>query len=290
MKKTVMPICLVVIIISALSACSFGPITFISPNRVQGSGVVTEATLPVTDFSGIDLATLGDVHIEFGSNEGLRIEAEDNLIPYFVATVVNGMLKIDTTPDTIILNPTQPILFYVTVVNLDSVTISGSGDIFVPAVDTSSFSASISGSGDIIMSDLNADAIDLSISGSGTIQGNQTDCTNLTVDISGSGNVLLQDLTANSVDGQIPGSGDIRIQDGMVENQTICLDGSGDYEAGNVESNSVDISINGSGKVTVRARNSLDSSINGSGDIRYFGNPTISHSNNGTGSLSSAGE
>ena len=52
------------------------------PWGLRGSGRMAEEERPVSGIIGVDLATFGDLTIEVGEQEGLSIEAEDNLIPY----------------------------------------------------------------------------------------------------------------------------------------------------------------------------------------------------------------
>ena len=115
----------------------------------RGSGNVVEETRPVSGVKGVDLATIGDVIIEIGDEESLRIEAEDNLMKFFETEVRSGTLRISTNPRSVNLRPTQPVRFFLTVKELEEVTISGSGDIQVPDLEADRFSVDIGGSGDV---------------------------------------------------------------------------------------------------------------------------------------------
>ena len=78
------------LLILALSilACQVGGLM-----GVRGSGNVAEEDRAVSGFTGVALAGIGELTIEVGERESLRIEAEDNLMPYLEAEVRNGMLK-----------------------------------------------------------------------------------------------------------------------------------------------------------------------------------------------------
>ena len=69
----------VVVSVMALSilACQVGGLT-----GVRGSGSIIEEGREVGDFTGVALAGVGDLTIEVGERESLRIKAEDNLMPY----------------------------------------------------------------------------------------------------------------------------------------------------------------------------------------------------------------
>ena len=235
----------VVVSVMALSilACQVGGLT-----SIRGSGNVAEETREVGSFTGVALAGIGELTIEVSEGESLRIEAEDNLMPYLEAEVRNGMLKIGVQ-DGVNLNPTRPVRFYLTVEELDTIVLSGSGNIEAPDLGAERFSVTISGSGDVEMGDLSADTLDVVISGSGNL------------DIAG----------------------------GRVEEQDITISGSGEYQAGDLSSESVQITISGSGNATVWATESLDVRISGSGSVNYYGNPRTTFSGSGSGKLRSLG-
>ncbi|MCJ7626650.1 MAG: DUF2807 domain-containing protein [Anaerolineaceae bacterium] len=238
-------------------------------NTVDGSGNVVEERRAVSGFSGVELATFGDVIIDFGDEESLIIEAEDNLIEYFETDVHAGMLVISTQPFTNLRN-TEPVRFYVTMKELYSLHISGSGEIQVPDFETDRFSIDISGSGDITIGRLDTDIFEM--------------------DINGSGDVDIEELNAENFDVTINGSGDISIGTGLVEEQNIRINGSGKYRAQDLESPVVDVRIGGSGDVTIWATDSLDVSIYGSGDVYYYGKPQVTSSGTGSGDIISQGD
>jgi len=235
----------VVVSVMALSilACQVGGFT-----RVRGSGNIVEEGREVSGFTGVALAGIGELTIEVGERESLRIEAEDNLMTYLETEVRNGMLEIGVQ-DGVNLNSTRPVRFYLTVEELDTIVLSGSGNIEAPDLEAERFAIAISGSGDVEMGDLSADTVDAVISGSGNL------------DIAG----------------------------GRVEEQDITISGSGEYQAGGLNSRSVEITISGSGNATVRATESLDVRISGSGSVNYYGNPRTTFSGSGSGKLRSLG-
>jgi hypothetical protein len=235
----------VVVSVMALSilACQVGGLT-----GVRGSGSIVEEGREVGDFTGVALAGIGELTIEVGERESLRIEAEDNLIQYFETEVRNGVLEIGVQ-DGVNLNSTRPVRFYLTVEELDTVVLSGSGNIEAPDLEAERFSVTISGSGDVEMGDLSADILNVTISGSGNL------------DIGG----------------------------GRVEELDFTISGSGEYQAGDLSSESVQITISGSGNATVWATESLDVRISGSGSVNYYGNPRATFSASGSGKLKSLG-
>jgi hypothetical protein len=171
---------------------------------------VAEETRDVHGFTGVNLETIGNVYIEQGSVEELRIEAEDNLIPHLDIDVAGRTLKIGTR-SFVNLRPTEPINFYVTVKELDTIVISGSGDVLAPELQTEDLSIKISGSGDIEMLDFQADRLKVRITGSGDIvvSGEVNDQDTV---ISGSGTFNARNLESKEAEIRITGSGSATIR------------------------------------------------------------------------------
>jgi len=218
-------------------------------STVTGSGDVVEETRQVSGFTGVALAGIGELIIELGDEEALRIEAEDNLLEYIETEVKNETLEISIRRG-INLNPTKPLYFYLTVKSLNTIAISGSGDIQAPDLVASQFTVNISGSGDVTMGTLDADALTVAISGSGNLE----------------------------------------IAGGQAGKQNIAIAGSGRYRTGDLVSEAVQITISGSGDATVWATETIDGQISGSGNIKYYGHPQTSVSSSGSGMIESLGD
>jgi len=256
----------------------------------RGSGNVVEETRPVSGVRGVDLATIGNVIIEIGEKESLRIEAEDNLMKFFETDMRGDTLRISTKPATVNLRPTKPVYFFLTVKELEQVVISGSGDIQVPDLESGKFDVSIGGSGNISMGDLEAGSLDIDIGGSGDVTTGRVNVPSFRVKINGSGDITLMNLQADDLSLSVNGSGNLRIDDGKVDEQDIDINGSGNFRAEDLASKVTKISIGGSGDITVWVIDSLDVRINGSGNVRYYGRPSVSSSGNGSGDITSLGD
>ena len=122
---------------------------------VRGSGRVDTETRTISNVTGVELATFGDLTIAIGDKEELRIEAEDNLLPYFEISVNGGQLAIESKPG-VSLRPTKPVNFYLTVKSLNTIMLSGSGNITAPDLEAASIVVTIDGSGNITLDDLDA--------------------------------------------------------------------------------------------------------------------------------------
>ncbi|MFB0537093.1 MAG: head GIN domain-containing protein [Anaerolineae bacterium] len=245
MKQHIRFAVVVSVMVLSVLACQVSGLT-----GVRGSGNVFEEVREVSGFTGVALAGIGELTIEVGERQSLRIEAEDNLMPYFETEVRNGVLEIGVE-DRINLNPTRPVRFYLTVKELDKIVLSGSGDIKAPDLEAERFSVTISGSGNVEMGDLSADILNVTISGSGNldIAGGQVEEQDIT--ISGSGEYQAGDLSSESVEITISGSG----------NATIWA------------TDSLDVRISGSGSVNYYGNPRTTFSGSGSGKVNGLGNP-----------------
>ncbi len=213
---------------------------------VRGSGKVVKEEREVSGFDSIKLTGMSNVYVELGDEETLIIEAEDNLLKHLKNDVKGKTLEIGTKKD-VNLRPKEDIDFYLTVKQLDSLEISGSGDIRLPDW----------------------------LAGS------------LTIDISGSGDVGLDSLSANWLDVEISGSGRVDIDGGQVKKQDININGSGDYRARDLESSRAEVRISGSGEATLWVLDELEVNISGSGDVYYAGDPHLDDDVSGSGDIES---
>ena len=244
-----------------LSACSV----------VRGSGAVVSETREVSGFTKVLLAGSGEVILTQGDEESLQVEAEDNLLAYLNSEVHNGTLVLGAQAGfrMISLWPTKPIKYYVTVKDIEAITLAGSGDIFTEKVETSRLDVNLYGSGNIRLDELVAQDVEVSLTGSGSIQ--------------------VGALTADEVTTTISGSGACVLEGGAAQ-QKLRITGSGDYQAKELESRAAEVTVSGSGSSTVWVTESLQVQITGSGDVSYYGSPQVNERVTGSGSVSGQGK
>ena len=243
MSKTrhMMILALIVLTIAMLSACS--------TQTVRGSGNVVEDSREVSDVSGVALATIGDLEIEVGDSESLRIEAEDNLLEHLETSVRNGKLRIETR-DTIRLDTTKPVRYFLTVTGLDTIEISSAGNIEASDLAAEDCSRKISSTGDLSMGELNANSLEIDMSSTGKL------------DIAG----------------------------GAVESQNIDISSTGSYSAEELASSEADVRLSSTGSATIWVSDNLKANLSSSGDLRYRGNPTVEATTSSTGEVIQIGE
>jgi hypothetical protein len=236
---------------------------------VQGSGRLVEEVRPFSGVSGVELAAFGDLSIELGEREELRIQAEDNLFEYIGTEVHGGRLRIDTR-DSISLRNRRPVTYHLTLKQLDQIIISSSGDVHAPDLKAERFSVTISSSGDLEMGELEADE--------------------LKVMISSSGNMHMGDLYADRLEVVITSSGDLGIAGGQVQAQSVTITSSGEYQARDLESAEAEVRLSSNGSATIRVRDHLKASLTSSGDLRYLGHPEVELRTSASGDLVRVGE
>lgn len=195
---------------AVLSGCSVD----VGGTGVRGSGNVVSENRPVSGITGVALGTQGDLVIEVGSQESLRVEAEDNLLQYLKTTVSNGRLTIDAA-EGYNLRPKKAIHYYLTVKNLDSIETSSSGDVTAPVLSGRHFAVTISSSGSVEIAALQADSLDVRLSSSGDLKIGGGQVGSQTVRLSSSGGYEARDLASKSGNVELTSSGDatIRVSD-----------------------------------------------------------------------------
>jgi hypothetical protein len=227
----------------AASAILLYSCNYIRGEKVRGNGnLITQDRNP-GNFSGVKASGSFDVHITSGANQ-LKIEAEDNILPYIETVVENNTLKI-STKDGYWLQPKRDVTIYVAAPNFHSVEVHGSGNIIGDNTINSnnSLNVSIDGSGDIRMA---------------------VHSPNVHARISGSGNIRLSGETT-VFDSEIHGSGDIRAFDMKASESKVEIGGSGSAEV--VAENKLNVEVNGSGDVRYKGNPQVSSNIRGSGSV-----------------------
>ncbi len=240
----------------------------IVPNSVQGSGKIIKQTVNVSNFDSVSLEGSGNVYVKQGKTESLTIEADDNILPLLDTSVTGSELVLGMKPGQSI-TPSKPIVYRLTVKDLNSISLKGSGNFDVEPAQSKDMKVSLFGSGDINMKGLDADS--------------------LSINLSGSGNITIEKIAVKTIDTIVNGSGNVNLE-GKSDSQTIRVNGSGNYIAGDLETASADVTIPGSSDVTVWVKDNLKAQVSGSGNVKYYGNPTIDQSGTGSGKLVPLGE
>ncbi|EHQ26639.1 head GIN domain-containing protein [Mucilaginibacter paludis] len=216
---------------------------------VKNSFAYTVQDRHLTGFSAIQLSASYDVYITQGGSESVKVEAPDDIINHIATEVQSGTLKIYSKGEHgwsgWNLNGHKKMVVYVEVRNLNSISISGSGDVFFKdGITAPSLKIKVSGSGDVL-GKLNVKTLEAAISGSGDVKlSGRAD--NAAVSLSGSGDYSARDLVTASTAVRVSGSGDAVVN----------------------ASQKIDASVSGSGDIRYTGEaKQISSDSHGSGEI-----------------------
>ncbi|HXS57813.1 MAG TPA: head GIN domain-containing protein [Hanamia sp.] len=202
-----------------------GAMCIVSCNSISGNGNIKSEDRTIPDIHGVRTSGSIDIEIKEGSSYSLVVEDDENLLPYIVTDVSDGVLNIHYKDNYSINDDHAKVT--ITAPRLDKISTSGSGD--------------IQGSGTI----RNSSEIEFNLSGSGNIEA-AVDAPSIKVTGSGSGNIELSGRTKN-FDCRVSGSGDISCAGLQSENANIKISGSGNAHV--FASVSLKASTSGSGDV-----------------------------------------
>jgi hypothetical protein len=171
-----------------------------------GSGRSATEERAVAGFSGIVLSLPARVDVIQGAGEGVRITADDNVLPEIESVVERGILKLRLRHrlDSI---RNAKVFVRVSAKRLESLSVAGSGEIHAPALEARRLAVAIAGSGDVRLAG-RAEALEVNISGSGSVAASKLDTQRAKVSIAGSGDAVVWARAALA--GNVAGSGDIR--------------------------------------------------------------------------------
>jgi len=212
---------------------------------LPGAGPQVTREQRVGAATAVALRTSGDLVVTHGDSASLTTTASEGAFESLTFEVVDGVLVLDSD------RPMMPglgrIRYELTLPELDSVSVEGSGDV----------DADFSG----------VNEVQIDVRGSGDVTGTGLDAEGLAVSVAGSGDITL----AGETDEQavtIRGSGDYRGRELRSGTATITIAGSGDAEVH--ASDTLDVSIAGSGSVRHTGGARVNADVAGSGDVSEF--------------------
>ena len=178
---------------------------FISCQTITGSGNIITQTKKVSEFEGVKTSGSIDIEVSNNKTESVKIEADDNVLPYVIITVEDGILNIHYKRGISFIN--DHVKVYVSAPVLKKLIVSGSGNIISAGTlkDAAKIEMKVSGSGNINAT-VDAPAILANIGGSGTVmfKGKTKE---FTCNISGSGDIKANNLLSENTGVTVSGSG-----------------------------------------------------------------------------------
>lgn len=198
---------------------------FSSCDQIAGNGNIRAEKRNVGNFHGVKSGGSIDIEIKNGDTYSVSVEDDDNLLPYIITEVNDGVLDVYYKSNTSINENHAKV--YVTAPSLDKIVAAGSAD--------------------ITASDLlkNTKNIDMNVSGSGSIKG-KVDAPSINISVIGSGNIDLSGRTKD-FNGKVSGSGDLNCGKLQSENATVIVSGSGNAHV--FSSVHLSATVSGSGDV-----------------------------------------
>lgn len=224
--KKIIKVALIVAVISVLAiftaSCKW------TIGLVRGSGDIETEERDVSGFDEVYLSGVGNLIITQGDEESLTIEADDNIIPLIKTDVFGNRLNISFRRGYNFI-PTVKIKYYLTVIDLDKISLSGAGDIDCDNFSTDKLEFEISGAGDIDFN-INAESVETTSAGAGDINlAGKVDSQE--IDISGVGKYDAEELESRECSISLSGAGSVTVN--TSEELDISISGVGNvYYAG----------------------------------------------------------
>ena len=201
-----------------------------STGRAPVAASADHLTYDVAPFS--EIASVGPERIVVTRGEvfAVRSEGSPRALGQLEAVVKDGKLTIQPRErfgPRFDWSQLASATFYVTMPQLERITLTGSGQVQVDRIEAATFAGSIVGSGKLNVVSLKVDSADFSVAGSGdvTAAGSAGDTR---ISIGGSGSVSAAPLTTRTASISIGGSGDASLN--VSEQARISLMSSGDVD------------------------------------------------------------
>jgi hypothetical protein len=175
-------------------------------NSIVGSGKQVTEPRNVSGLNAVEVKGSGELTVEQTGMESLTITAEDNLLPYLTSDVSGGRLMLGTKENAGI-SSSSPVLYKLTVKNLDEITLGGSGAVNGKGLNADSLKIVIGGSGSMTVEGTAA-RTEVLLAGSGSYRDDGLQSKDVKIKIMGSGRAVL--AASEKLDVTIVGSGSVR--------------------------------------------------------------------------------
>jgi len=191
------------ILVVSITSCTYAQYK----PKVTGSGKVVTKDRKAEYFNSIKVSAGIDVYLTQGSNESIKLEADDNLHEYIMTEVIGGTLKIYTEAN---IRHAEAKIVHVTMKDVESLSVSSAGDIIGKSpIKTEELDLAASSAGDIKLS-INVKSLRCNISSAGdiTLEGTADE---LEADLSSAGDLKAYELSTKIADVSTSSAGDAKI-------------------------------------------------------------------------------
>lgn len=231
---------LLLLLVVLIASCNY-----MGGRRVHGNGNPGSQTRNVGSFNAIHSLGSMDVIVVPGQEYSVRVEADENLLPY-ILTDKDGDALVIHTRNHYNLQPRTGMKVYVTTPNVEGLVVSGSGSI----ISNGKLRAN--------------NRLKIEVTGSGDVKVD-IDAPEVAAETTGSGNMNLTGTTRN-FSSEINGSGEVHCFNLLSESTKVEINGSGTAEV--YASKQLDVEISGSGDVAYKGTPAINQHISGSGSVR----------------------
>lgn len=221
----------------------------------DGSGNVVLEAFPVEPFSEVVLNGDGIVVISTGDHR-VVVSVEDDVLPSVQAETRGETLVLGREVDWVDgIRPTVPIEYRVTLPNLRSVKVSGSGRAVIRGIRAHQ-------------------TLSFAVTGSGAIDATDVAGGDLEVEVSGAGAVTVSGLVAEDFVCDISGSARVTVA-GFAESINLNIGGSGLYRGIELRGLRANVEVSGVGQAFVWADEQLEVEVSSLGKVTYRGDPAM---------------
>lgn len=198
----------------------------------------------VDGVTAVELQGEGDLTIASAESESLQITAPEGMLDRLTSEVDGGTLVLARESGSWWLPGRATYLLEVEAA-LDSIAVTGSGDVAAADVTGEDVEIVVTGSGDVLLAGIDAQRVTITVTGSGDVEVAGV-ADELTVTVEGSGEVVATDLEVTDASVEVAGSGDVDV----------------------TASGTLDARISGSGNIRYGGNPRVSSDVSGSGDVR----------------------
>lgn len=178
------------------------PATTVAPGGgTGGTGEIRD----VRGFTGVELSTVGDLQIEQTGTESLTVEAAPDVLPQLTSEVSGGVLRLGVVAGASV-ETDVPIVYRLTVANLDSLAVSGAGDATARSLTVDRLTVDISGAGDVTLGGT-VDTQVVTISGAGDYDAEDLRSATAEITVDGAGDAVVR--VADRLDATVGGVGSV---------------------------------------------------------------------------------
>lgn len=177
----------------------------VSGEGITASGPAQSESRTVGAYLGLAIDAPADMQYTVSSVRSFQVVAPTNILPLVTTSVTNNVLTIGLNGSVVLM---EPIKIVASGPSLESVKLSGSGDIRLIGLAGKALRLKISGSGNIDAAG-NVEKVAVVITGSGGVDASSLVAQEVNIELSGSGSVEAHATKAAVVD--LTGSGSVKI-------------------------------------------------------------------------------